>query len=267
MTELESLFDSLWHDYAYRLCPSALKVHEILARDGRPTVNDHIALRTFASPQVGLDKLAKHFIALGYRQVGEYHFAAKKLYAHHYQHADETMPKVFISELRLEQCDAVVRDIIEPKLVKLADDFTERASFLYQGRPWDIELAQYELLTQYSEYAAWVFAHGFGANHFTVSVNHLQGFAELEQVNQFLTWHDFALNQAGGEVKGSPEVGLEQSATLADQVKMTFLDGDKSIPGGFYEFALRHPDQTGSLYQGFVTESADKIFESTNSHN
>ncbi len=68
MTELESLFDSLWHDYAYRLCPSALKVHEILARDGRPIVNDHIALRTFASPQVGLDKLAKHFIALGYRQ-------------------------------------------------------------------------------------------------------------------------------------------------------------------------------------------------------
>ncbi len=38
------------------------------------------------------------------------------------------------------------------------------------------------------------------------------------------------------------------------------------IPSCYYEFALRHPDPaTGRLFPGFVTPSADRIFESTDS--
>ncbi|MFP3457566.1 DUF1338 family protein, partial [Psychrobacter sp. SIMBA_152] len=74
----------------------------------------------------------------------------------------------------------------------------------------------------------------------------------------------FALNTSGGEVKGSPEVLLEQSSTLADEYAVTFSDGDMRIPSCFYEFAIRYPKPDGEIYTGFVAASADKIFESTN---
>lgn len=66
-------------------------------------------------------------------------------------------------------------------------------------------------------------------------------------------------------MKGSPDVRLEQSSTMADKVSVTFSDGNQQIPGGFYEFAKRYPLPDGTLYQGFVEASADKIFESTDS--
>ena len=75
----------------------------------------------------------------------------------------------------------------------------------------------------------------------------------------------FDINEVGGEVKGSPQVYLEQSATMADKVFVKFSDGMQIIPGGFYEFAKRYPMENGELYQGFVEASANKIFESTDS--
>ena len=39
---------------------------------------------------------------------------------------------------------------------------------------------------------------------------------------------------------------------------------DEIVPSCYYEFAKRYSDSTGQIYQGFVTASADKIFESTN---
>jgi hypothetical protein len=47
-------------------------------------------------------------------------------------------------------------------------------------------------------------------------------------------------------------------------VKVDFSDGAQYIPGCYYEFARRFPMPDGRLFRGFVTGSADKIFESTN---
>ena len=118
-------------------------------------------------------------------------------------------------------------------------------------------------LSKESEYAAWLSAHGYGANHFTVSVNQLDRFDTVKGVNDHLRESGFAINESGGEVKGSPEVLLEQSSTMADRVAVDFSDGQHVVPGGFYEFALRYAMNNGELYQGFVAASADKIFEST----
>jgi len=57
---------------------------------------------------------------------------------------------------------------------------------------------------------------------------------------------------------------LEQSSTMADKVKVQFINTDAEVPSCYYEFAKRYPDSSGNLYQGFVSKSADKIFESTN---
>ena len=107
-------------------------------------------------------------------------------------------------------------------------------------------------------------AWGYRANHFTVSINELAQFDDIEVVNKALKEAGFALNTAGGEVKGSPEVLLEQSSTLADDFNVEFSDTTMSVPSCFYEFALRYNKPDGELYTGFVAASADKIFESTN---
>jgi hypothetical protein len=39
----------------------------------------------------------------------------------------------------------------------------------------------YEMLRDESEYAAWLYVHGFRANHFTVSINSLKGFGSIEE--------------------------------------------------------------------------------------
>ena len=123
---------------------------------------------------------------------------------------------------------------------------------------------KYELLASESEYASWLYVWGFCPNHFTVSVNHLTNFNNLDAVNNLIKTNGHKLNSSGGEIKGSIEELLEQSSTMADKVKVQFTNTDAEVPSCYYEFAKRYPDSNGNLYQGFVSKSADKIFESTN---
>ncbi|WP_194436793.1 DUF1338 domain-containing protein [Vibrio fluminensis] len=259
----DTLFQSLWEDYTSRLCPSAGNVHKLLQED-EPLINDHIALRTFNLAPVELEVLAKPFLALGYQEAGDYLFEAKKLVAKHYQHPDPTQPKVFISQLKVEECSTQLQMIVKQLVAQVSAEDMQGSEFLYAGRPWQLTHQDYQRLAQESEYAAWLAAHGYGANHFTVSVNQLNQFDQVQQVNDYLKACGFVINQSGGEVKGSPDVLLEQSSTMADKVQVEFDDGVVLIPGGFYEFAKRYPMENGELYPGFVAASADKIFESTN---
>jgi hypothetical protein len=122
----------------------------------------------------------------------------------------------------------------------------------------------YEKLRDESEYAAWMYVFGFRANHFTISVNYLKKYNTLEKVNELLKENGFSLNTSGGEIKGTPEQLLRQSSILADIVEVSFKEGVKKIPACYYEFAQRYTDNDGNLYSGFIANSADKIFESTN---
>jgi hypothetical protein len=263
-SNFKDLFAALWQDYL-QLTPSAEKIHALLGSGQQDDViNDHIALRTFNLDKVGLDKLAAHFLAVGYKEAGEYHFEAKKLYAKHFEHPDPTAPKVFISELLVEKCSPMLQQAVQKLVDQIPVEAVTAENFIYSGRHWDIDQATYRLLLEESEYAAWMAVWGFRANHFTVSVNALQNFSTLESVNQALKDAGFALNTSGGEIKGSADVLLEQSSTLADEAEVAFTDGVLSVPSCFYEFALRYPTADGSLYTGFVAASADKIFESTN---
>ncbi|ALR17105.1 DUF1338 domain-containing protein [Vibrio natriegens] len=257
------LFESLWQDYIQRLCPSAAKVHQLLQED-EPLINDHIALRTFNVEPLGIETLAKPFLAIGYKACGDYVFESKKLVAKHYEHPDPKQPKVFISELKVEECSPELQAIVAKLAAQVDADKLADSAFLHGGRLWDLSFADYQVLAKESEYASWLAAHGYGANHFTVSVNQLNQLDEVKQVNDHLRQAGFVINESGGEVKGSPEVLLEQSSTMADKVPVNFTEGSEIIPGGFYEFAKRYPMENGELYPGFVAASADKIFESTN---
>ena len=264
MRKVDTFYAEMWQDYLAHT-PSAEKIHALLAGEsGAELVNDHIALRTFNTPELGLAALTPLLLELGYTHGGDYLFEAKKLRAHHYEHSDPTVPKVFISELLLEECSPELNAMISGLLESVDVSKTARADFLYSGRHWDVSYETYQALLAESEYAAWVAAFGFRANHFTVSVNHLAGFDTVADVNALLQYQEFVLNTSGGAIKGSPEVLLEQSSTMADRVAVPFSDGVETIPACFYEFALRYAQADGDLYQGFVAASADKIFESTN---
>lgn len=262
---VEQFFSQLWNDYI-QLTPSAAKVHQVLGK-GQAIINDHVAFRTFNLAPVRLQHLAAHFEAMGYQAQQDYHFEAKKLVAKHYEHSDPRLPKIFISELLVEEFSPQLQGMVQQLVAQIAPSAVLDPSFLYSGTHWQISSQDYELLLAESEYAAWVAAFGFRANHFTVNVNELTDFESLQQVNETLKQSGFRLNAVGGEIKGSAEVFLEQSSTMADHMPVRFSDMEKVIPSCFYEFAKRYEIAPNQLYSGFVAASADKIFESTNVRN
>jgi hypothetical protein len=262
-TSKETLFQTLWKDYI-DFNPHAKKVYDLFMSEGLTVQNDHIALRTFRHEKVGVDVLAKEFESLGYTRQGEYHFEAKKLYAVHLQTNDPSDPKVFISELLLGEFSDSLQKEVSDLITQIPKSWENESPLSCSGRPWDVSHDIYQRLYQESEYAAWTAAFGFRPNHFTVLTNELEKYQDIAELNRFLKEHGFKLNASGGEIKGSPEVFLEQSSTMAEKTKVKFSDGEFEIPACYYEFARRYPTDSGELYQGFVADSADKIFESTN---
>jgi hypothetical protein len=257
----EELFENMWQDYL-ALNPDAQKIYQLFAKNNS-VVNDHVAFRTFGLDGMRVEDIAQPLIELGYQEAGNYDFDKKNLRAKHYAHP--TMPLVFISELKMEAFSGVAQTLIKQLASQVDLNAVKRQDFLYSGRPWQVSSDVYERLLEESEYAAWVSAFGFRPNHFTVSINELTEFENIQQVNQFVKDNGFALNTSGGEVKGSIGSFLEQSATMANMVEVEFSDASLKIPSCFYEFAIRHPLANGKLFKGFVASSADKIFESTNS--
>ncbi len=261
--ELEDWFTHLWHDYA-AIAPRVSSIRQLLEERGELIVDDHVAFRTINISPIGLDELGAVIEGLGYEPFDDYVFPEKKLRARSYVHADE-WPRIFLSELLVEELgdadQAVLRDLaaqIDPAAVRNPELF-------WSGRLWKpVTFEQYCALQDKSEYAAWFAAHGLRPNHFTVNVNSLDSFRSLDRLLDFVAEAGFALNESGGRIKGTPEVFLEQGSTLADTLEVSFA-GDEvhEIPTCYYEFALRHPVE-GGMYEGFVAQSADKIFESTN---
>ncbi len=262
---MQQLFERLWSDYL-ELTSDAKRIHQLFSERGENILNDHIALRTFNKGSVSLDNIAKYLESHAYYPVDEYHFEKKKLRAYHFENKfNPKLPKIFVSELLLEEMDDSVQSLCN-ELIEEADEIIAERGMSLPMMPWrTISKQEYLTLREQSEYAAWLATFGLRANHFTVSVNDLNEFSSLEEVNQYLKEQSFELNSSGGEIKGSEDVCLKQSSTMANIISWPFNDGEMEIRSCFYEFAERFKmDGSDQLYQGFVAASADKIFESTN---
>lgn len=261
---LTYFFEELWKQYTEKT-PSAQKIKTLFETEGNTVFNDHIAIRTFNDPRVHIDVLAKPFIALGYEFKEEYYFKTKKLYAKHFEHkSDPNAPKIFISELLLEEFSVDLRDIVKNILDAVDPKIFLQEDLILKGRIWsNLSFDVYQKLLSSSEYAAWMYVNGFCSNHFTVDVNKLDTFENLSQVNDFLKQNGFKMNVSGGEIKGSPSQLLEQSSILADVVTVEFEGNVKEITSCYYEFSYRYQNRDGIIFSGFIADSADKIFEST----
>lgn len=260
----EHIFQKLWLQYSSEN-PSAGKIYKLFTDSGEQVVNDHVAFRTFNDPRVGIDVIARPFLEAGYIPKGDYMFETKKLRATHYELPGfPEAPRVFISELLLEEFSRDLQQTVQEGLDSVSADVLTSPELIFSGCLFDsVSHEVYETLRQESEYAAWLYVYGYRANHFTVSINYLKNFKGIEAVNTFLKEKGFELNTSGGEIKGSPDQLLEQSSTLADRVEVNFREGKQVIPSCYYEFAQRYEDSQGRLFSGFVVGSADKIFEST----
>ena len=260
MTKQE-IFKKLWEQYS-ELTPQALEISGLLKAQDEEVLNDHVAFRSVALPGFGLKEVCAPFLNLGYEIKGDYDFKQKKLNAVHLESDQPKDPKIFVSELKFNELSKDSQKIIEKALYYVEP--VGGSDLLFSGRFWESSYENYQKLYKESEYAAWFYAFGFCANHFTVSVNELKKYNDLEKLNEFIEAQGFTLNESGGKIKGSKDVYLEQSSTKASLKTIKFSDGEFEIPSCYYEFAKRHPTEDGKLYQGFVTDSADKIFESTN---
>ena len=262
--ECEQFFRELWADFCV-IAPAAARIRASFEARGEHVRNDHVAFRTFNLAPMRLADLEPFLLHLGYERFAPYRFEQKRLQAVGYVHPDRTLPRVFLSELMVEEFSEPLQAIVRGLVSQVDPQRLRSPSLFWAGRLWGaVSLEDYELLARESEYAAWMAALGLHANHFTVSVNGLRQFPSVASVLDFVQEQGFGINEAGGRVKGSPRELLEQGSTLAERRPVEFAGGvQHEIPTCYYEFALRYPDASGNLYDGFVAASADKIFEST----
>lgn len=262
--QVEAFFNELWTDYV-GIAPQAQKIHDLFAATDGEVINDHVAFRTFANTPLRLDFLEPLILAMGYERQDSYEFKAKKLRAHSFIHPNPRVPKIFCSELLVDQLSEAAQKIIGNYTLKITAEYRDQAVF-WSGRHWAMpSWDDYNTLMAESEYGAWLLAIGVRVNHFTVSINHLRTTSAIHEVLERVKSAGYQVNTVGGEVKGTPESLLEQSSTMADRQVFEFSGGDlHEIPTCFYEFAKRHADNQGVVYQGFIEANADKIFESTN---
>lgn len=258
---------------------------EGVIRDADDIENDHIAFRTMGVPQLGIKSFEKIFTHYGYTKRDYYNFPAKKLDAYWYAPPTEKHPRIFVSELRVQDLSKEAQEIIFSYTNEVTSDPVDKLnlnnaeevdSFLHSPL-WRIpSLDDYNKLAEESEYAAWVIYNRYYLNHFTISIHNLkQGYNHIEEFNEFLERHGFKLNTSGGKIKKSPDGGLLQSATVAEMIPANFEGGERQlISGSYVEFAERRilpeyadlpPDQIRRQHRrdGFEANNADKIFEST----
>lgn len=262
--EPDVFFQRLWEQYT-AITPQAQRIHDAVAAVNGAIVNDHVAFRTFRYAPLDIVHLEPLLRSMGYEPFDRYLFRQKKLEAVAYRHHDPSLPKIFLSELLLDQLSEDARNIILDYLNRADLDPPSDPAFFWQGCPWPtITSKEWHLLMQESEYAAWLMVMGYRANHFTINVNQLARTPSLDAVIETVQALGLALNESGGLIKGSAAVGLQQASTLADEMLFTFADNvTETVKTCYYEFALRYPLADGEFYQGFVEQSADRIFEST----
>lgn len=261
---IQSLLDRLWADYT-TLDPQAQRIHQLLTDRGDRVVHDHIALRTLRHGKLGIEPCARLFEQHGYSVREEYEFPEEKVLARHYESDEPGLPRILISELDLESFSRGLRDIVNSLLRQVDPTALPEDAFVLGGCLWYPVLHDtYERLRAESEYAAWMAAFGFRAHHFTVLVNELDSFASLADLNGFLGQQGYALDDTGGEIRGSAETLLEQSSTPPAPCEVEFADSHMEVPGPRYEFIYRHALPNGELFSGFKPQSGERALEGIN---
>ncbi len=291
------LLEQLWRDYVSRVSYAKRYMELVMEKGGR-VVNDHIAFRTFnahTGEQPEGIRAIKHILNyLEYEQVETYTFKKKHLTAFHFEHPDISFPKIFVSQLEVDQLPVWAQQIIHDTVVDtpylISDRSLELLAHLkkeghipeiaadsliqdlaqYFRRPWHAPRKDDVIkLNDVSQYAAWTLLHGNSINHFTAFINY-------QDVKE---WPDLQSTCAGLAAAGIPikdsiegERGskLQQSATHAVKVDVEVMGEDEletiCWTYAYYELAERgYVEENGvkKLFNGFLGEQATHLFDMT----
>ena len=228
-----NLLDQLWDGYAAQV-PYAKTFVELAGGDFR---NDHVAFRS-----LDLEPVARLFESLGWARAGSYDLPDVHLNAIHLSKPGQ--PRVFVSELRVNDLSPRAREL----LARLPEAPPARAEPGWFAAPeLRFSFAELQELERESQYAAWLCLFGREVNHFTASVDDIEGWARR-------------MRGAGvpmkGEIEGEPGAPLRQTATKAAPRRIAALDRD--WPYAYLELAERQPG-----FDGFVTAQARQLFDMT----
>ncbi|MEH2035252.1 DUF1338 domain-containing protein [Nostoc sp.] len=292
-----NLWKLLWQEYSARVNHARTYQQMIIAAGGT-VANDHIAFRSLRllvdSPQgqvnLGIDYLGQLAEALGYVAAGEYTFAQTHLYARHYRHPQQeefNLPKLFISELIVDELPSNIAQLISKTVSSIPNKFISPINLLKDGnietiakqlqqvftRPWlPPQRSVVEEVNQVTQYGAWVLLHGYAVNHFTGYVNG-QNTPEYPDIDTTAS----ALTNLGvpmkAEIEGNIACGLRQTATQAVTEMVIVLDDNSGaeiqIPWtyAYYEIAQRYliDVEPGKqiLFDAFLGSNAQQLFEMT----
>jgi hypothetical protein len=288
-TPLNIFLNILFKRYQEKV-PAVRKITDALVAQGvvasqYDIVNDHVAFRTLGVRHLGIHSFEKIFLHHGYQKRDYYYFESKKLNAYWYASPSDQYPRIFMSELVVDQLSAQAQQIIHQYTDSITSDPVDKldlnngrqiGEFFHQSL-WRLPSKKdYEVLLAESEYAAWVIYNRYYLNHYTISVHALKnGYNHIEEFDAFVESLGIRLNTSGGKIKVSGDGLLKQSSTVAEMQDATFACGETmSIAGSYVEFAERLPLPeyadlpakeltTAHRRNGFETNNADKIFEST----
>ncbi len=296
------LWESLWQEYSARVS-HARTYQQMITAAGGTVKNDHIAFRslrmTVDSPQgqihLGIDYLEPIAKFLGYEVASEYTFPETHLYARHYRHPQQEeldLPKLFISELVVDELPEEVAQLIHKTVSSLKYELTSPLrggnftppDLIGSGdgglgfqkvftRPWHSpQRSTVEEVNKVTQYGAWVLLHGYAVNHFTGYVNH-QNTAKYPDIDTTVR----GLTNLGvpmkAEIEGNIAFGLRQTATQAVTEMVTVLDdstgAEIQIPWtyAYYEIAQRYMVEVEPgkqmLFDAFLGRNAQQLFEMT----
>lgn len=289
------LWELLWQEYKARVNYAQIYEQMITAAGGT-VVNDHIALRSLrmvvdtsqGQINLGINYLEQIAQALGYIPSGEYNFPQTHLYARHYRHpqqAEFDLPKLFISELIVDELPDNITQLIYQTVSQIIGQITPHSQTTDNDktiiqelqktftRPWQTPLrSTVETVNQVTQYGAWVLLHGYAVNHFT-------GYVNRQNTPEYPDIDTTALGLANlgipmkAEIEGDISCGLRQTATAAVKEMVTVIDdisGEEiQIPWtyAYYEIAQRYlvevvPNQP-ELFEDFLGKNAQQLFEMT----
>lgn len=291
------LLNRLWEKYIMRVS-YAKKYSELVLEKGGRIVNDHIAIRTFnthTGEQPEGIRAIKHILnCLEYKPAEKYKFPKKKLNAVHFEHPDEMLPKIFVSQLEVdllpEWAQNIIKNAVKETPYILTDSSIELLNRLkeegnipleaakllvadlvqYFRRPWKVPAKDDVLkLNDISQYAAWVLIHGNAVNHFTAFINfqNVKEWPDLESTCKGLAEAGIPLKT---NIEGKKGSRLRQTATLAvkEEVEVKGDDGIEKIKWtyAYYELAERNfilENGKKKLFPGFLGEQATHLFDMT----
>ena len=200
--------------------PVAKAIFSLIKERGDRVVNDHIAFRS-----LDIRSLLDVFLPYGYQvkfaddhsQI-PFNFKAKRLTAVWLKHPNSSMPRIFVSECRVDELPKL-KSLIEPYIgagvthkVPNINQSQQVVDYLHTGK-WHVPTYKdYQLMQAESEYVAWVLYNRYYLNHFTLTVNQLDSFGfqaeQLSLIQQYQTAYE--------------RVGLDaiQSSFLSDLVDL-----------------------------------------------